>query len=160
MNNHFLILVVILPTVIVCGCKKDPVINGFVVAKDVDLVYLDQNGLSLFANNQIKPDRNNIEVTYIINGKPVNFYQIIENIDHSLVPFIFYNDDSGRKIIQLFMNGHLAENKSTTIIKLSGFTPDTLYGEFYVDETNTILKKCIVNNKQSYNYGDIITLIK
>ncbi len=159
MKNNFIFLIVLLSTIIVVACKKDPILAGYVFAMDIDLEYLDQNGVSLFANNQIKPDRNNLEVTYIINGKPINFYQIKETIEHSLVPFLYF-DDNGKKIIRLFMNDHLTENKSTTIIKLNGFPADTLFGEFYVDETNKILNKCIANNKQSYNYGEIITLIK
>lgn len=157
-NKHLLLTSIFIVFVLCNSCEKPTIIKGTWYNTVIKLDYVDQNGLSLFSNNQFRPNRYNVDVTYIINGNPVDFYAIKESAEHQLEPY-YFNEETDKKTINLFLNHQLSDNKATTIIKLKGYSADTIYGEFYKDQFNTVLQRCTINNT-SYLSGEMITLVK
>lgn len=158
MKNQSLTIFFCLIATLWNSCKKDPLLTGAYFSFGIQLQYVDQQGVSLFSPNRLQPNRSDVDVTFIIDGKPVNFYSIKETLEHGYVPFTF-NEETSIKTLNLSLN-HYTDDKSTTIIKLKGYPADTLYGEFYSEPHIKILTKCTLNGGRTYSSEEVITLVK
>lgn len=127
--------------ILVFSSCRDAVDCCVIIDTDVSIHYVDAGGNDL-VNSSPDFDENRFKVFF---KKDDEFEEINRGrLDHPRM-FSIYDDDKGRKIMQIFPSDYYEGNTSTTLIKLNSLVVDTLVCAFEIDDNSIICTSATLN---------------